>query len=502
MNAATSGSAGSAPAQPLPHIGGEARRRPLLWWDLGVAATVAVMGVIGVADVLVDAAAAEVAVPPLELSSVLGVLALLVAWYLALGRAALRRAVCDEPARPVDLVYLGVLVLIVGAATTIAPSYASLQALAYPMVWTVVARYRDAVVWSAVLALAVGAGFLLAFAQPGEVRGLGEATVIAALSFTFAVVMGTWITRIFAQGERYRALAEQLRATQAEVAALSEQAGAGRERERLSRELHDTLTQTLAGLVMLNEQAERALDAGDAVRARDRLVRVGEAAREAVGEARALVATTQPLGDGGLEAAIERVAARLSADAGLSVECALDTVPLDREHQVVLLRAAQEGLANARKHARASHVRLTLAAPPEGGAVLVVEDDGAGPDPERMRLGGFGLSGIAERVRHVGGEVSFGAGAEGGARLEVRLPGGATAAADPRRIESGIVEPGTVESGTVESGTVESGTVESGSVEPDTVESGTVEPGIASPRTEAGIAASPAAGPAERAVEP
>ncbi|WP_449283425.1 sensor histidine kinase [Leucobacter sp.] len=436
MNAATSGSAGSA-AQPLPHIGGAAaRRRPLLWWDLGVAATVAVMGVIGVTDVVVDAQAVDAPVSPLGLARVLGVLVLLVLWYLCLGRAALRRAVCDDPARAIDLVYLGVLVLIVGAATAIVPSYATLQALAYPMIWTVVARYRDAVIWSAVLALAVGGGFLLALAHHGVLSGFGEASAIVVLSFTFAVVMGTWITRIFAQGERYRALAEQLRASQAEVAALSEQAGAGRERERLSRELHDTLTQTLAGLVMLSEQAERALDSGDAERARDRLARVGAAAREAVGEARALVATTQPLGDGGLEAAIERVAARLSADAGLRVECALDVVSLEREHQVVLLRAAQEGLANARKHARASRVRLTLTASAEGGAVLLVEDDGAGPDPERMRIGGFGLSGLAERVRTVGGAVSFGRGPEGGARLEVRLPGS-------RAGEEGGAEPDT-----------------------------------------------------------
>ncbi|WP_083451474.1 sensor histidine kinase [Leucobacter celer] len=428
MNAVTSSSAGSAASQPpasqsLPHIGEVARRRrPLLWWDLGVAATVAVMGVIGYLDVVLDEDPGSL----LDLATTLGVLALLVVWYLCLGRSALRRAVCEEPARPSDLVYLSVLVLIVGAATAILPSYATLQALAYPMIWTIIARYRDAVIWSAVLALAVGAGFLLAFERHGVLAGFGEASAIVVLSFTFAVVMGTWISRIFAQGERYRALAEQLRASQAEVAALSEQAGAGRERDRLSRELHDTLTQTLAGLVMLSEQAQRALDSGDAERARDRLSRVGEAAREAVGEARALVATTQPLGDGGLEAAIERVAARLSADAGLRVECALDTVSLDREHQVVLLRAAQEGLANARKHARASRVLLTLTAPAEGGVVLLVEDDGVGPDPERMRLGGFGLSGLAERVREVGGEVRFGEAGAGGARLEVRLPGEAS----------------------------------------------------------------------------
>ncbi|QBE50263.1 sensor histidine kinase [Leucobacter triazinivorans] len=424
-------------SRPLPRIGGPARRpRPLLWWDLGVAATVAVMGAFGLAWAL-DADGVPAAVPLLR---ALWTLALLVVWYLVLGRSALRRAVRDDPARPIDLVYLGGVVLIVGLATMAVPSYATLQTLAYPMVWTIVARYRDAVLWSAALAVAMGSGFVLALGRYGALEAVREATTIAVLSFAFAVAMGTWITRIFAQGERYRALAEQLRVSQAEVVALSERAGAGRERERLSRELHDTLTQTLAGLVMLSEQAERALAAGDAERARDRLARVGAAARDAVGEARALVATTQPLGDGGLEAAIERIAARLSVDAGLNVECELEAVSLDRERQVVLLRAAQEGLANARRHARASRVVLALTAPAQGGAVLVVEDDGVGPDPERMRLGGFGLSGIADRVRVVGGAVSFGSGAGGGARLEVRLPGSGSGSGQGEGSGSGEVE--------------------------------------------------------------
>ena len=455
-------------------IGAMPRRRPvLLWWDLGVATTVVVLGTIGVVDVVFD----DEPGTPLDVALAVGALALLVIWYLGLGRSVLRRAACDETGRRVDDVYLGVLVLLIGAATVVVPNYATLQAVAYPMIWTVVPRYRDAVVWSAALALSVGGGFLLAFGRFDLMGGLGGAAVIALLSFTFAVVMGTWITRIFQQGERYRLLAEQLRASQAEVSALSEQAGAGRERERLSRELHDTLTQTLAGLVMLSEQADRALAAGDADLARDRVARVESAAREAVAEARALVATTQPLGDGGLEAAIERVVSRLRADTGLDVSCELQSVPLDRERQVVLLRAVQEGLANARRHANASRVHVQLEPAGGGGALLRVDDDGVGPVGRRPTSeehrhaasglnargadvgdldtrdlgaggpdgrgdqrddsseaggrtgsagefdssGGFGLSGLAARARVVGGAVGFGASPLGGARLEVRL---------------------------------------------------------------------------------
>lgn len=429
----------------------ERPRRPVLrWWDLGVAATLAVLGAIGGIEL-----ASEAPVAPLEAAVEFGVLALVGVWYVALGRAALRRAACDEGAQRRDFIFLGVLVLLCGLAAFVMPSYATLQVIGYPMIWTIVARYRDAISWSAFLALSVGAGFFVGFAPSGFADGLSGTAVMVVLSFAFAVAMGTWITRIFEQGERYRQVAERLRASQAEVAALSEQAGAGRERERLSRELHDTLTQTLAGLVMLSEQADRALAAGDTDRARDRVARVESAAREAVAEARALVATTQPLGDGGLEAAIERVVARLRADTGLDVSCEVETVTLDRERQVVLLRAVQEGLANARRHAGASRVHVRLVARPGGGALLHVDDDGVGPRggvatasavAEQMSAarrgeagagagagvdagaggaagesGGFGLSGLAARARGVGGVVVFEASPLGGARLEVVL---------------------------------------------------------------------------------
>ncbi|MBL3685549.1 sensor histidine kinase [Leucobacter zeae] len=401
--------------------------RPLRWWDLGVSAILVVMGTLGVLELVLDAAP----VAPAELALILGALIVFALWYAALGRAALRRATLEEPMRRADTVYLVGMILIVAAATALFANYATLQVVAYPIVWTIASRYRAAVAWSGVLAVAVGVGFTGAFTRFGVGGGIGVAAAIAFLSFAFAVAMGTWITRIFAQGERYRALAEELRRSQAEVAALSESAGAAAERERLSRELHDTLTQTLAGLVMLSEQAERALGAGDSDRAADRLARVGSAAREAVAEARALVATTQPLGDGGLEAAIERVVARLRADTDLQVACDLEPQALDRERQVVLLRAAQEGLSNARKHARASRVSVSLARSADGGAVLVVDDDGVGPagagralgvdGADSARVDGYGLTGLADRVRAVGGRVSFGAGPRGGSRLEVRL---------------------------------------------------------------------------------
>ena len=414
------------------------RPRPLLWWDAGVAVLLLVLCVPGGIGAFAWGGPVDATV-----WGPLAVLAVFLVLYLALGRPALRRAAWDLPRKPIDLGFLAALVLLVGGGAAVSPSFATLQAIVFPMIWVIAgvgpadlarlapaaARTRGrlrAVGWSGALALAMTAGSFLAYERYGMDHALGTALGVGSVSFGFAVILGMWITAIYEQGERHRALAEQLRRAQEEVAALSAASGAAAERERLSRELHDTLTQTLAGLVMLSEQTERALAAGDAARAAERAGRVSAAARESVIEARALVATTQPLGDGGLTASLERVAARLEADTGLVVERHLAALPLDREQEVVLLRAAQEGLANARRHARASRVELRLAGTPGGGALLTVADDGVGPargneEPAGPAPGGFGLTGLADRARALGGAVRFGPGSSAGSVLEVEL---------------------------------------------------------------------------------
>lgn len=410
-----------------------AEAHPLRWWDTGMAAMLAAMAGAGVLSL---SPASQLTATEILLT--FGVLVAIALWYAAVGRSALRRAVRDAPASTGDTVFLVGLVVLMGAATAIVPSYATLQAIGYPIIWTIARSYRAAVLWCAVLAVLLGFGFVGFGLAVDAGSSIGAAVAVQAVSFVFAVAMGTWITRIFAAGERHREVAEALRHSQREVASLSEAAGAAAERERLSRDLHDTLTQTLTGLVMLSEQADRALAAGDAVAARDRLDRVRSAARDSLQEARALVATTQPLGDGGLEAALERTAARLRADTDLQVQCEFSVpgdVALDREQQVMLLRAAQEGLANARKHARAASVQVTLVCIDEE-AVLRVDDDGVGPAAEQTGGAdavGYGLTGLADRFRGAGGSVRFGAGPKRGARLEARLPitgGGAVAGAE------------------------------------------------------------------------
>ena len=396
-------------------------RRPLLWWNLATAAVIVFLVVVAVFEArdvsphwpgrLPETARTVVLTAPAILTAIL---------YGTLGRRTLRRAAQDAPLNREGRVFLVLLLAVLAFGVVCLPMYATLQALVYPIVWSVVEQYRTAVLWNIAVAVVVGAGIYVGRVDATPEAALITSLVTAPVSLIFSVAMGTWITHIHGRGEAYRELAEQLRQSQDEVARLSTEAGAAAERERMSHDLHDTLTQTLAGLMMLSEQAERTLEAGNTDRARLQLARVTSAARTAVSEARALVATTQPLGDDGLVLTLRRIAAGLEADTGLEVVCHLTEVSLPREREVILLRTAQEGLANARKHARASRVTLSLTAADDGTVQLRVDDNGVGPGGARM--GGFGISGLSSRVRALGGGLTFGARTGGGSRLEVTLP--------------------------------------------------------------------------------
>jgi signal transduction histidine kinase len=155
---------------------------------------------------------------------------------------------------------------------------------------------------------------------------------------------------------------------------------------------------------------------------------VESAAREALGEARALVATMTPVAaDSGLAEALRRLGARFQRETGIGVEIHVAERHLPRDREVVLLRCAQEGLANVRKHARASHVVVDVTADEAGGELaLVVRDDGVGVDSSvAVDDGGFGIAGMRERVGMLGGRLTLGNAAHGGAELAITIPLGA-----------------------------------------------------------------------------
>jgi signal transduction histidine kinase len=225
------------------------------------------------------------------------------------------------------------------------------------------------------------------------------------LTLTFSIVFGLWITHIATLSEERQALLTELRATQAQLEAVSREAGATSERERLARDIHDTIAQDLTGMVML---AQRARQETDATARASQLSQLEQSAREALTETRALIADGAPASlDAGLASAIERIAARFAQETGIAVTVDVDDRTVDRTTEVVLLRCTQEALANVRKHSGATEATVTLAR-----GTLTISDNGTGFDPDAPTTG-YGLSGMRDRLALAGGNLDVVSGASG-----------------------------------------------------------------------------------------
>jgi signal transduction histidine kinase len=190
---------------------------------------------------------------------------------------------------------------------------------------------------------------------------------------------------------------------------LTERTGAEAERARLAREIHDTLAQGLAGIVTQLQAAEQASD--EAARRRHTDAAIG-LAREGLAEARRSVTALRPaaLDVMRLPEAIAAAASRWTDRTGIPVEVRVEGVdrPLRTDAEVVLLRTAQEALANIERHARAERVTLTLRREP-AAARIEIRDDGHGFDPSATRSpsadGGFGLIAMRERIEALAGRL-------------------------------------------------------------------------------------------------
>jgi two-component system NarL family sensor kinase len=204
---------------------------------------------------------------------------------------------------------------------------------------------------------------------------------------------------------------------------------AAEERNRLAREIHDTIAQELAALTMQLEVADSLAGArGDDTRLGAAVARALGLARSALDEARRSVLDLReaPLEGRSLEAALESIAAdaRTSNPRGPVVDVVVDVSSDDALPAAVeqgLFRIAQQAVANAIRHARAAHVviRLTRSADDVG---LRVEDDGDGFDPPAVAGDRFGLVGMRERARLLGGRLVVESAPGAGTAIDVRVP--------------------------------------------------------------------------------
>lgn len=344
-----------------------------------------------------------------------GLLVLLVPWYVGAGRPLLLLPPGTEPW--LSTRYLGVtLALFLSAASLVGETRLITFALA-PQCFMLL-PLRRAIGAVGLLSLLPVAGWALLWRPPGGEVFAGA--LGALVTFAFSGFLGGWIIRIIEQSGHRASLIAELDASREEVARLSAERGAHAERERMSREIHDTLAQGFTSLLMLVQAVQSELDT-DPERARRHLELMAVTARQNLAEARALVAGGAPadLDGGSLPDAVRRLAARHDPPAAVSVTG--EVRPLAAVLEVVALRSCQESLSNAAKHAGPqARCAVSLA---YGGSelVLTVRDTGRGFDPAAPAPG-YGLRGMSARAAEVGGTATVDSAASAGTTVTVTLP--------------------------------------------------------------------------------
>ncbi|MEV4428101.1 sensor histidine kinase [Streptomyces sp. NPDC049602] len=259
---------------------------------------------------------------------------------------------------------------------------------------------------------------------------------------------------LYRESERRRRLIEELIETRAELAAAERHAGTLAERERLAREIHDTLAQGLSSIQLLLRAAERALPPDSP--AAGHIGRAREAAQDNLAEARRFVRALTPpdLEHGSLAAALERLCepgpgpgpgtgpgprahdpvpgpgphdpGPYGPEAGPRVRFSVSGTPVElpTPYEVALLRIAQSALANTVRHATASRAEITLSFM-DASVTLDVVDDGRGFDPASVRPSsdaGFGLPAMRSRAESLGGTFTVESAPGQGTAVAVSLP--------------------------------------------------------------------------------
>ncbi|MBV9172056.1 MAG: GAF domain-containing sensor histidine kinase [Chloroflexi bacterium] len=201
------------------------------------------------------------------------------------------------------------------------------------------------------------------------------------------------------------------------------QAAVLEERQRLSRELHDSVTQALYGISLYAEAACRSLTGGSTEPAIANLQEIRDTAHEALGEMRLLLFELRPpvLQEQGLAAALRARVQAVETRAGVVAEFACEgdqRLAPDKEQE--LYRVAQEALNNVLKHSHAARVTMR-AAVMNGTATLEIADDGVGFEPALRAGDGFGLPGMRERVERLGGRFSIESSPGAGTRVRVEV---------------------------------------------------------------------------------
>jgi signal transduction histidine kinase len=253
-------------------------------------------------------------------------------------------------------------------------------------------------------------------------------TVIHSVIFG---LIGYIVNRIMSAQRQHRQALAAANLQLSQYAATLEQLASSRERNRLARELHDTLAHTLSAVAVQLEAVDSAWESNP-TKARELLVKSLGQTRSGLTETRRALQALRaaPLEDLGLALAIRTLAESTAKRAGLHLQIALDELePLSSEVEQQIYRIAQEALMNVLKHSAASTLRVELRQA-NGLLTLLIEDDGRGfvPDASETALveqGHYGLRGMRERAELIGAALEFIPVRPQGTRVQLSLSEGA-----------------------------------------------------------------------------
>jgi len=245
--------------------------------------------------------------------------------------------------------------------------------------------------------------------------------IAIAMIYGTGIVFVVVFTRIAASEREARASLGEANRLLLENAAQVEELAVTRERNRLAREIHDSLGHYLT-VVNVQIGAAQAIFDQDNKRALDHLSKAQTLTQEGLAEVRRSVAALRasPIESRPLPEALTKLAAQWKGT-GMAVDFSVSgsVRPLSPQAELTLYRSAQEALTNVSKHAQASKVKVSLTYHESETVLLRVEDDGVGSNGSDS---GFGLLGVRERAQQLGGQVQVNTARREGFTLEVELP--------------------------------------------------------------------------------
>lgn len=274
-------------------------------------------------------------------------------------------------------------------------------------------------------------GILIGVTAVGQFIQFGG---LEAISFTLlyaaALVFVAAFTKMTLRADQARTRSDQLlaelQAAHSHLQVQADQAEAlviAQERNRLARDLHDSVAQTLYGLTLQAEAAGRQLEAGQQSAVQSKLAEMQESAQQTLLETRLLIYELRPpiLEREGLIASLEARLEAVESRSGLTVQQSFpQTIDLPPKVETGLYRIAQEALNNVIKHAQADEVAIMLEVG-NGRARLEISDDGIGFDLDASLRGGLGLTGMRERAEQIGGTLLIESAPREGTRILVEI---------------------------------------------------------------------------------